>query len=125
MTFDTRSKIIGPASLPPPQDNIRVAKGWFDVLTSEHCELLRAAKPRDGALVVLVYRETDLRPAPLGGYDRAQMVAALEPVDWVCLCEASEAEAIAQALEADSVVDVDSAQRRNVVSDVLELHAKL
>lgn len=99
--------------------------GWFDVLTAEHCELLRSAKPRDGSLVVLVYQETELRPAPLCVHDRAQLVAALESVDWVCVCAASEAKSIADDCAADCVIDIDSAQKRDVVRDVLELHANV
>ena len=123
MALDTRTKIVGPTSLPHSNGNTQIAKGWFDVLTAEQCELLKSAKPREGVLVVLVYRETDLRPAPLSADDRAQMVAALESVDWVCICGLSEAEAIAEACAADSVIDIDVAQKRNVVRDVLELHA--
>ena len=123
--MDTRTKIVGPDSLPPPNAKARIAKGWFDVLTAEHCELLESARPRNGVLVVLVFRETDLRPAPLCAHDRAQMVAALECVNWVCVCGASEAESIAEACAADSVIDIDSAQTRDVVGDVLELHEKV
>lgn len=75
--------------------------------------------------MVLVHQETELRPAPLCAHDRAQMVAALEPVDWVCVCAASEAESIAEACAPDSIIDVDSAQKRDVVRDVLELHTKV
>ena len=122
MTFDTRTKIVEQASLPPLQPNTQVAKGWFDVLTAETCELLDSAKRSGGLLVVLVYRDSDSRPAPLCGHDRTQMIAALGSVDWVCLCDASEADAIALTCQAGPVLDVDAVQTRDVIRDVLELH---
>lgn len=125
MEFDTRTKIVEPASLPALCASMRIAKGWFDVLTAETCALLQSAKPADGTLVVLVYKDSDSRPAPLQGCDRAQMIAALESVDWVCLCHASEADAITSVFSADSVIDVDAVQARDVIRDVLELHSRL
>ena len=122
--MDTRVKIVQRTALPSPDTRIGLAKGWFDVLTAEHCALLSAAKPSDGSLVVLVYRETPQRPAPLCAYDRAQMVAALGSVDWVCLCEAGESAVIAEALGAESVTDIDAVQKRDVVRDVLQGQAQ-
>ncbi len=120
--MDTRTKIVERAALLPSQPRPCLAKGWFDVLTAEHCSLLAEAKARNRPLVVLVYRETARRPAPLRGYDRAQMVAALAAVDRVCLCEEPQADSIAEDMAAVSVLDVDAVQQRDVVRDVLERH---
>lgn len=121
--MDTRKKIVHLHSLPGGQANLRIAKGWFDVLTAEHCELLRKAKGPEGILVVLVYIETETRPAPLTASDRAQMVAALGAVDWVCACDAEECLEIETRLQPEAVLDVEAVRQRDVVRDVLEQHA--
>jgi bifunctional ADP-heptose synthase (sugar kinase/adenylyltransferase) len=122
--LDTRTKIVSKqAALPAISGSVHLAKGWFDVLTAQHGRLLGGAKTADGTLVVLVYRDSAGRPVPLGAYDRAQMVAALECVDLVCICDASRAESIAAALKPETELDVDALQTRDVVRDVLERHA--
>ncbi len=122
--MDTRRKIVQRQSLPARQSNLRLAKGWFDVLTAEHCELLTELKDPNGPLVVLIYSETELRPSPLRAFDRAQMVAALRSVDWVCVCEAPESEEIARSIQPETVLDIEVVQQRDVVRDVRELHAE-
>lgn len=116
---DTRTKIIEPETLATCGGQVRAAKGWFDVLTSEHCELLEKARPADRKLLVLVYRETEDRPAPLPAYDRAQMVAALGCVDFVCMTDASEADAIVTSVGAEPALDVDARQCHDVVRHVV------
>jgi len=115
---DTRTKIVEPEMLASCGRQAHAAKGWFDVLTSEHCELLEQARPADHKLLVLVYRETEDRPAPLPAYDRAQMVAALACVDFVCIADASEADAIVASVSAEPALDVDVRQSRDVVRHV-------
>lgn len=116
---DTRTKIIGPSELALPRGQVRAAKGWFDVLTAEHCDLLQQARRADGKLLVLVYRETATRPAPLPAYDRAQMVAALACVDIVCITDISEADAIVSEAGAEPAFDVDAEQSCDVVRHVV------
>ena len=116
---DTRTKIIGPSELTLSGGQLRAAKGWFDVLTAEHCELLQRARRADGKLLVLVYRETAGRPAPLPAYDRAQMVAALACVDIVCITDISEADAIVSEAGAEPAFDVDAEQACDVVRHVV------
>lgn len=116
---DTRTKIVDPEALASGWEQARAAKGWFDVLTSEHCELLEQARTADHKLLVLVYRETKDRPAPLPAYDRAQMVAALACVDLVCIVDASESDAIVASLGAEPALDVDVRQSRDVVRHVI------
>lgn len=122
--LDTRKKIVEPNALRDLRGRIHVAKGWFDVLTAEHCRLLTDARSGCDTLVVLVYRETALRHAPMDSYGRAQMVAALASVDWVCECSATGAEPIARMLSPASVVDVDAVQKRDVVRDVMQRHGR-
>ena len=116
---DTRAKIVEPKTLASCGRRTHAAKGWFDVLTSEHCDLLEQARPADHELLVLVYRETEDRPAPLPAYDRAQMVAALACVDFVCIADASDADAIVASAGAEPALDVDVRQSRDVVRHVV------
>lgn len=116
---DTRTKIVEPSTLPSCGGQVHAAKGWFDVLTSEHCELLQQARPAERKLLVLVYRETEDRPAPLPAYDRAQMVAALACVDLVCITGAAEADAIVASVGAEPALDMDVSQSRDVVRHVI------
>ncbi|MDE0107000.1 MAG: hypothetical protein OXN96_04300 [Bryobacterales bacterium] len=116
---DTRTKIVAPDTLASSGAQIHAAKGWFDVLTSEHCELLEQARPANRKLLVLVYRETEDRPAPLPAYDRAQMVAALTCVDLVCITDAFEADAIIASVGAEPALDMDASQSRDVVRHVI------
>lgn len=120
--MDTRKKIVKPADLPGLPGTAHVARGWFDVLTAEHCAILASAKPADGPLVVIVYRESAERPTPLNAYDRAQMIAALACVDLVCVCDPSRARTVTDSLAPASETDVDALQTRDVVSDVLAAH---
>lgn len=115
---DTRAKIVEPSTLPSSGGQVHAAKGWFDVLTSEHCELLQQARPAERKLLVLVYRETEDRPAPLPAYDRAQMVAALACVDFVCIAAASEADAVVASIGAEPALDIDVRQSRDIVRHV-------
>ncbi len=120
--MDTRKKIVGKPALLSLSGKVRVAKGWFDILTAEHCQLLAGAKPADGTLVVLVYRETADRPAPLDSFGRAQMVAALGCVDRVCECDVADSEAVVKRLEPESVLDVDASETRDIVRHIAERH---
>ena len=116
--MDTRTKIVEPIAL-GTLASLACAKGWFDVLTAEHCELLAGARPADGKLLVLVYSETEGRPSPLPAFDRAQMIAALECVDFVCICEAGEADALLAGLASEPALDVDACQSRDAVRHVV------
>ncbi len=120
--MDTRRKILDRRSLPSRHSSLRIAKGWFDVLTAEQCDHLSELKRSGGTLGVLVYGDDTARPAPLCAFDRAQMVAAVGSVDWVCICEALESDGIARSLQAKTVLDIESVQQRDVVRDVLERH---
>ena len=120
--MDTRTKIVDPDALASLGEQIQAAKGWFDVLTSEHCELLQQARTTNRTSLVLVYRETVDRPAPLPAYDRAQLVAALACVDHVCIADVSEADAIVSGLGAEPALDMDAKQTRDIVRHVIATH---
>ena len=118
--MDTRIKIVGTGDIRAVSGRVQIAKGWFDVLSSEHGRLLGRAKAEGGALVVLVYEDSAGRPAPMTASDRAQMVAALECVDLVCICDASRSESVIAEVGPEAVTDVDAEQQRDLVHDVLE-----
>ena len=122
--LDTRSKILSQAAPLPCTGQLHVARGWFDVLTADMCRALLEVRPADGALLVLVYRESDARPSPLSADDRAQMVAALDCVDYVFVCDVDDADTAARDLEASAEFDVELSTVRDVVRDVLQLHGQ-
>lgn len=120
--MDTRSKIIPPDKVLTKGPSLQFAKGWFDVLTAEHCQLLAAAKPPGSTLVVLVHRESEAHPTPMTVEGRSQMVAALGCVDWVCPCDASQVQSVLKTAGAESAVDIDGLQTRDVIGDVFKRH---
>ena len=122
--MDTRSKILSQAAPPARNGQLHVARGWFDVLTADICRALLEVKPADGSLAVLVYRESDARPAPLTAGDRAQMVAALDCVDYVFVCDMADADSVVTGLGASADFDVELSTERDVVRDVLQLHGQ-
>ena len=122
--MDTRSKIGDAPARAGRSGRVHLARGWFDVLTAEHCRILQDAKVDGSELVVLVYRDSAERPSPLRTYDRAQMVAALSCVDWVLVCSVDQADSIAKRLRPQFEMDMDASQTRDVVRDVLALHRK-
>ena len=122
--LDTRSKILSQAAPPPCNGQLHVARGWFDVLTADICRALLEVKPANGTLAVLVYRESDARPAPLTADDRAQMLAALDCVDYVYVCDFADADSTVTDLGASADFDVELSTERDVVRDVLQLHGQ-
>lgn len=99
---------------------LHLVRGWFDVLTADRCRLLQNAKPADGSLLVLVYRDSPSHASPLTSHDRAQMVAALGCVDQVCVCGESEATKLSLSLGPDTEIDAEKSVGRDVIRDVLE-----
>ncbi len=82
--MDTRGKISPAAEFTGPAF---VVSGYFDPLLADHAERLAAVKPAGMRLAVLVLDP----PNPiLPARARAEMVAALRPVDHVLLGEPGE-----------------------------------
>lgn len=120
--MDTRSKILSQAAPLPCTGQLHVARGWFDVLTAEICRVLLEVRPTNGSLLVLVYRESDARPTPLSADDRAQMVAAVDCVDYVYVCDVADGDSAVKGFRAYADFDVELSTERDVVRDVLRLH---
>ncbi len=116
--LDTRTKIRPPAAAAPRPGAV-IAKGWFDILTAEHCRALADAKTAAADLVVMVLRESAYRATVFDAGDRAQLVAGLGCVDEVVICDESEAEALISNWRPAAAVDVEACVKRDVVADVI------
>ena len=117
--LDTRTKIRPSSDSVGPRAGSVIAKGWFDVLTADHCRALADAKQPDGSLLVLVFKETAAHPTPLDANDRAQLVAGLACVDEVVICDESEADALISKWQAGAAIDIEALVKRDVVKDVI------
>lgn len=116
--MDTRTK-IRPAAALVPQPGAVVAKGWFDILTAEHCRALADAKTAAANLLVLVFRESADRLTALTAADRAQLVAGVGCVDEVVICDESEADALISKWRLTAAFDVEAFVNRDVIADVI------
>jgi bifunctional ADP-heptose synthase (sugar kinase/adenylyltransferase) len=126
--MDTRAKIVdagGVSDLLVRNANGTrwvVARGWFDILRSAHCRCLAKAKAGGGKLVVFVRADSDAHPTMLDQSSRAQLVAALAAVDYVVICDGTQADRLAETCKADAVFDVDEAFRNDLVQEVVRRH---
>ena len=80
--MDTRTKIIDTAQAARiAQSGATVVSGYFDPMIASHAERLITLKQEDTPLLVLVATPPD---AILPALARAQLVAGLSVVDYVC-----------------------------------------
>ena len=80
--MDTRTKIIDAAQAARiSQSGATVVSGYFDPMTASHAERLMTLKREGAPLLVLVATPAD---AILPALARAQLVAGLSVVDYVC-----------------------------------------
>jgi D-glycero-beta-D-manno-heptose 1-phosphate adenylyltransferase len=92
------------------EQRIVLTNGHFDLLHVGHVRLLQAARSLGDILVVGVNGDASVRrrkgpTRPLvPGAERAEVLAALAAVDFVCLFEADTAEALARAVRPDVYV---------------------
>lgn len=85
MSFDTRTKIVSAETLLRTATKaLRVVSGFFDPLTAAHVRRLRELAAPDSALAVMV---TDPPEPLLEARARAELVAALNMVDYVVLAD--------------------------------------
>ena len=117
--MDTRTKIRPSSDGVEPRAGSVIAKGWFDVLTADHCRALADAKQPDGRLLVLIFKETSAHPTPLDANDRAQLVAGLACVDEVVICDESEADVLISNWQPRAAIDIEPLVKRDVVKDVI------
>ncbi len=117
--MDTRTKIRPSSDAVVAAAGSVIAKGWFDVLTADHCRALADAKQPDSTLLVLILNETAAHPTPLNANDRAQLVAGLACVDRVVICDDSEVDDLISQWRSAGAVDIEALVSRDVVRDVI------
>jgi glycerol-3-phosphate cytidylyltransferase-like family protein len=125
--MDTRAKIVDasqistlPARNPSNGRRLIVARGWFDVLRASHCRALAEAKASGGELVVIVHADSGAHPTLLNAASRAQLAAAIGIVDYVVICDGTQAEHLAASWNAAAVVEIDESFSRGLVENVLQ-----
>ncbi len=126
--MDTRSKILDPSSTlqrlsEHDHPAVLIARGSFDILRAEHCRRLAREKAKSEKLVVLVANEAEdagtPRPTVLDARTRAELVAALQVVDYVVICGEAEAQGLISALPSARLIEPDTPPLRDVRADVL------
>ena len=125
--MDTRSKILKPAEAlkhlaRPGESRFVIARGTFDILRAEHCRRLAQAKQEPEKLVVLIVLiagdETPRRTV-LDARTRAELIAAVQVVDYVVICDEAEANGFISSLSPTRVVEPESPPLRDIAADVL------
>ena len=126
--MDTRSKILDPSSTlqrlsEHDHPAVLIARGSFDILRAEHCRRLAREKAKSEKLVVLVANEAEdagtPRPTVLDARTRAELVAALQVVDYVVICGEAEAQGLISALPSARLIEPNTPPLRDVRADVL------
>ncbi len=127
--MDTRAKIVGAGAVSDllvrnSSNGARwvVAQGWFDILRSFHCRFLAEAKQQGGRLVVIVHADSDAHPTMLDQSSRAQLAAALAVVDYVVICDGTQAARLAEVWKPATILDIDEAFRNDLVREVVRRH---
>ncbi len=117
--IDTREKIVSTEELTTTEGSTVVAIGRFDVIRSEHCQLLQNASSECDRLVAAVLSDTPEKASLLDHQARANLTAALGAVNHVVMCSADEAQVLSARVGASATLDIDSLQQRDVIADVL------
>ncbi len=134
--MDTRSKILDPSSTlqrlsEHDHPAVLIARGSFDILRAEHCRRLAREKAKSEKLVVLVSNDIsnnganeaedagNPRPTVLDARTRAELVAALQVVDYVVICGEAEAQGLISALPSARLIEPDTPPLRDIKADVL------
>ena len=122
--MDTRSKILNPAKVlkhlaGPGESRFVIARGTFDILRAEHCRRLAQAKEGPEKLVVLIAGDETPRRTVLDARTRAELIAAVQVVDYVVICDEAEANGFISSLSPTRVVEPESPPLRDIAADVL------
>lgn len=118
--IDTREKIVTADQLTATEAPTVVAVGHFDVIRAEHCRLLQQARSGTARLIAAVLSDSAERTCLLDHQARANLTAALRPVDHVVMCDAAEASELATRLGVSATLDIDAQLERDVIADVLQ-----
>jgi bifunctional ADP-heptose synthase (sugar kinase/adenylyltransferase) len=124
--MDTRSKIQTPEQIIAElsQGLWTLAVGRFPALTAEHVEVLQQAAEMDGVLTVAVAADHWGGPYPLDEASRAQLVAAVDGVDLVVICDQSAVENLRKLGKPAAVIEVEKRVQRDIVADVIARHSQ-
>ena len=109
--MDTRKKIIKPDEAAGVARRIleggkalRLVSGYFDPLLAEHSRRLAAIRRHGASLIAVI--ATPARPV-LGAQARAELVAALEVVDYAVIPENSDVEELLGNIPASEVIRLE------------------
>ncbi len=123
--MDTRKKIIKPGEaaevarrLLEDGTTLKVVSGHFDPLLAEHSRRLAAIRQQGESLIAVI--ATPARPI-LGAQARAELVAALEVVDYAVIPENADVEELLGSIPASEVIrleEIDEETTREWINDV-------
>lgn len=97
-----------------------VARGFFDILTQDHCYRLSEAKQAGETLVVVVYSDEDSKQTILNERTRAELAASMAVVDIVVILPESETSKIVKSWNALKIIDMNTPPVHDLVADVLK-----
>jgi len=122
--MDTRSKILDPSGALKylsglGDSSFLIARGSFDVLRAEHCRRLAEKEEQPEKLIVLVTDDENPRQTVLDARTRAELVAALEVVDYVVIRGEAEADRFISSLSPTRVIEPEIPPLRDIIADVL------
>ena len=123
--MDTRSKILDPSKAierlsGPDHASFLIARGSFDILRAEHCRRLAQEKEGPEELLVLVADDEKPRRTVLDARTRAELVAALQVVDYVVIRGEAEANRFISSLPPARAVEPEIPPLRDIIADVLQ-----
>jgi len=99
-----------------------VVKGFFDILTQDHCYRLSEAKQPGETLVVVVYADEDSKRTVLNEQARAELAASMAIVDAVVILSEPEVSTMEKSWNPLRIIDVDKPPAHDLVADVLKRH---
>ncbi len=122
--MDTRSKILDASGALKHLSGLghsrfAIARGLFDILRAEHCRRLAHGKAESEKLVVLVADDENPRRTVLDARTRAELVAALQVVDYVVIRGEAEASRFISSLSPARVIEPETPPLRDIIADVL------
>ena len=122
--MDTRSKILDPSVAierlsGPHHASLLIARGSFDILRGEHCRRLAQEKGESQKLLVLVADDESPPRTVLDARTRAELVAALEVVDYVVILGEAEANGFISSLPPARVIEPEMPPLHDIIADVL------
>ena len=97
-----------------------VVRGFFDILTQDHCCRLSEAKQPGETLVVVVYADEDSKRTVLNEQTRAELAASMAIVDVVVILPESKLSKIVKSWNSLRIIDIDTPPIHDLVADVVK-----